>query len=244
MRTLRHCLLIATLVVLLLCNSVVEAKKKGSKKLRKKKGEKSGAGTPPSTIVDAIPCGSRNLPPCPSGLMCIDPDLTDSCTPLADCPGICALDPATPRCAGLTGIACPAGQMCVDGPDPTCLIAADCLGICVDIPFCGGIAGFACPEGLTCVDDPNDSCDPTAGGADCGGMCLPQAPTDCPSATSWPEVVGLTGEAAKAAIDAKEPCLSVEVIPDGYAVTADYRVDRVRIFVNAKDIVEIVPIIG
>jgi hypothetical protein len=39
--------------------------------------------------------------------------------------------------------------------------------------FCGGIANFPCPEGQTCVDDPSDDCDPKAGGADCGGICVP-----------------------------------------------------------------------
>ncbi len=38
-------------------------------------------------------------------------------------------------------------------------------------PSCGGIAGIACPSGESCVDDPSDSCDPTAGGADCPGLC-------------------------------------------------------------------------
>lgn len=43
--------------------------------------------------------------------------------------------------------------------------------------YCGGIAGFPCPDGYTCVDDPNDSCDPDAGGADCGGICVPISPS-------------------------------------------------------------------
>jgi hypothetical protein len=40
--------------------------------------------------------------------------------------------------------------------------------------FCGGFAGFACHDpAASCVDDPSDSCDPTNGGADCGGICVP-----------------------------------------------------------------------
>ena len=39
---------------------------------------------------------------------------------------------------------------------------------------CGGIAGTPCPSGYTCVDDPFDSCDPLSGGADCGGVCVPE----------------------------------------------------------------------
>lgn len=39
--------------------------------------------------------------------------------------------------------------------------------------FCGGIAGFPCPDGYTCVDIASDGCDPENGGADCGGVCVP-----------------------------------------------------------------------
>jgi hypothetical protein len=162
-----------------------------------------GGGNVTSSNVTGTPCGSRGLEPCPDGQTCIDPDLTDSCTPLADCPGICA-----------------------------------------PIQTCGGFAGFRCPEGLTCVDDPNDSCDPMAGGADCGGICLLQAPPDCPSAESWPELVGATGKAAKATIEAQQPCLMVFVIDEGSFVTLDYRLDRVRIFVDAKGIVSSTPMLG
>ena len=38
---------------------------------------------------------------------------------------------------------------------------------------CGGIAGLQCPNSERCVDDPRDNCDPTNGGADCGGVCVP-----------------------------------------------------------------------
>lgn len=40
-------------------------------------------------------------------------------------------------------------------------------------PACGGIAGLPCPDGRVCVDDPRDDCDPDNGGADCGGICVP-----------------------------------------------------------------------
>ncbi len=39
--------------------------------------------------------------------------------------------------------------------------------------MCGGIAGFQCDSGTHCIDNPNDSCDPKNGGADCGGICIP-----------------------------------------------------------------------
>ena len=40
--------------------------------------------------------------------------------------------------------------------------------------FCGGIANIQCSGNRICVDDPRDNCCPQAGGADCGGMCVPQ----------------------------------------------------------------------
>jgi hypothetical protein len=36
---------------------------------------------------------------------------------------------------------------------------------------CGGIAAAVCDYGFTCQDDPTDDCDPSAGGADCVGIC-------------------------------------------------------------------------
>ena len=49
-------------------------------------------------------------------------------------------------------------------------------GECESEPqFCGGFAGLPCPEGMSCVDDPDDSCDPANGGADCGGICVPDS---------------------------------------------------------------------
>jgi hypothetical protein len=69
---------------------------------------------------------------------------------------------------------CPAGYQCRHdaGANP------DVPGSCVQ--SCGGFAGFAChdPED-ECVDDPSDGCDPAKGGADCGGICTPKAPSDC-----------------------------------------------------------------
>lgn len=38
---------------------------------------------------------------------------------------------------------------------------------------CGGLSGAQCPSGQTCVDDPNDGCNPSEGGADCPGICVP-----------------------------------------------------------------------
>ncbi|CAD6273283.1 unnamed protein product [Miscanthus lutarioriparius] len=50
--------------------------------------------------------------------------------------------------------------------------------------------------------------------------------------TSWPEVVGLSVEEAKKAILKDKPDADIVVLPVGSIVTADYRPDRVRIFVD------------
>lgn len=48
---------------------------------------------------------------------------------------------------------------------------------------------------------------------------------------SWPELIGVDAEEAKAQILKDDPNLKVIVVPPGnMAVTMDYRPDRVRIF--------------
>ena len=62
--------------------------------------------------------------------------------------------------------------LCREGT--TCISSHETGGpICVEEHFCGGFIGIACPSGLRCIDDPRDSCDPKKGGADCGGICIP-----------------------------------------------------------------------
>ena len=70
-------------------------------------------------------------------------------------------------CAGLQGIPCPEGYSCVDDPS-NCGIAADCLGICVEVPKCAGLLGLQCPDGLVCVNDPTNC----GIAADCLGICV------------------------------------------------------------------------
>ena len=61
---------------------------------------------------------------------------------------------------------CPAGQVCIALPK-------GCQEICVVPRMCGGIAAIDCDDGFRCIDNPLDNCDPLKGGADCGGICIP-----------------------------------------------------------------------
>jgi hypothetical protein len=107
-------------------------------------------------------------------------------------PGVCACVPEEPPVDACAAVRCAAGTHCeLVGDAATC--AADDACALADCPpdrpqcevvdneavctaaqpsvFCGGIAAFQCPGSASCVDNPNDGCDPTAGGADCGGIC-------------------------------------------------------------------------
>lgn len=57
----------------------------------------------------------------------------------------------------------------------------------------------------------------------------------------WPDLVGKSGEEAKAAILSDDSTLTVHILPEGSMVTMDYRLDRVRIFVDGAGNVVQVP---
>ena len=46
--------------------------------------------------------------------------------------------------------------------------------ILLNVAVGGGFVGARCPVGQGCYDDPRDDCAPPEG-ADCGGLCVPQA---------------------------------------------------------------------
>ena len=106
-------------------------------------------------------------------------------------PSVCDIPEGWAPCGACTLEECgPApgapSALCADGSTggPACereLADGSCGWIFRECPkvFCGGFAGVACPSGFACVDDPSDSCDPAAGGADCGGMCVPAAGESC-----------------------------------------------------------------
>jgi hypothetical protein len=66
-----------------------------------------------------------------------------------------------------------------------------------------------------------------------------------PAKTNWPELLGQNGEAAKATIEMETGGkVNVQIVPDGSMVTEDYRLDRVRIFVDEEGNVVRSPNIG
>ena len=57
----------------------------------------------------------------------------------------------------------------------------------------------------------------------------------------WPECVGMQAEDCQTLILEEAPSLNTYIIPDGSPVTMDYRLDRVRIFVDDANVVVSVP---
>jgi hypothetical protein len=88
----------------------------------------------------------------------------------------------------------------------------------------------------------------------CGdkGVSKPPLPTASPTESNpfcdkwtWPECLKQTGEECQAIVEADCPDLEqVGIIPEGMGVTADYRLDRVRIFVDSAGIVNSEPRVG
>lgn len=62
--------------------------------------------------------------------------------------------------------------------------------------------------------------------------------------SSWPELVGTNGEAAVATIMRENQRVRAGTFKEGTRVTADFRCDRVRVWVDEHDIVTLVPKIG
>ncbi|KAK1396850.1 putative Subtilisin inhibitor 1 [Heracleum sosnowskyi] len=62
--------------------------------------------------------------------------------------------------------------------------------------------------------------------------------------TTWPEVVGMTGEEAKKQIEEESPGTSVHLIPQNTFVTMDYRTNRVRLYIDSSGKVAVAPKVG
>ncbi|KAK4256382.1 hypothetical protein QN277_009256 [Acacia crassicarpa] len=67
---------------------------------------------------------------------------------------------------------------------------------------------------------------------------------ECRGKSSWPELVGVEGERAEAAIERENNLVDAIIVEEGSSVTTDFRCDRVWVWVNSDGIVTRVPKIG
>uniref|UniRef100_J3NC23 Subtilisin inhibitor 1 n=1 Tax=Oryza brachyantha TaxID=4533 RepID=J3NC23_ORYBR len=82
-----------------------------------------------------------------------------------------------------------------------------------------------------------------AAAAACGGVVV-VPPAAAAVKDSWPELVGVSSEAAKEKIREERPEVDVQVVPGDAFVTMDYNAGRVRVFVDSDDKVARAPKIG
>ncbi|CAN1131470.1 Proteinase inhibitor [Linum perenne] len=68
--------------------------------------------------------------------------------------------------------------------------------------------------------------------------------SECPGKNSWPELLGRNGDAAAAVVERENRRVDAVVVREGTPVTADFRCDRVRVWVNDDRVVTSVPRIG
>ncbi|PWA76143.1 inhibitor of trypsin and hageman factor [Artemisia annua] len=66
----------------------------------------------------------------------------------------------------------------------------------------------------------------------------------CKGKSSWPELVGATGEGAAARIERENPHVDAIVLLDGSPTTKDFRCNRVWVWVNSHGVVIRPPKIG
>lgn len=106
------------------------------------------------------------------------------CDELCDGYGDCCAD----KTAACDGGGCPAVLCEIYCPFGFAVDDAGCE-VCACRPSwdCAGFAPTPCPDDFVCIDVAGDDCDPTAGGADCSGECVP-AP-DCPTPEAYCEAV-------------------------------------------------------
>ncbi|KAJ8563176.1 hypothetical protein K7X08_031628 [Anisodus acutangulus] len=69
-------------------------------------------------------------------------------------------------------------------------------------------------------------------------------PPPPPGKMSWPELLGVTVEEAEMKIKEEKPELKIHIIPPNSMVTMDYRLDRVRLFVDESGKVAQEPRLG
>ncbi|PON83324.1 Proteinase inhibitor [Trema orientale] len=67
---------------------------------------------------------------------------------------------------------------------------------------------------------------------------------NCAGKASWPELLGVQGEVAEATVERENTGVGAVIVLEGSIVDAQFRCDRVRIWVDESGIVTRVPQIG
>jgi len=62
--------------------------------------------------------------------------------------------------------------------------------------------------------------------------------------TEWPELVGKTADEAKQVLEREAPGRRIVVLRPGMCITADYRTDRIKVWLDADGMVARPPRIG
>lgn len=76
-------------------------------------------------------------------------------------------------------------------------------------------------------------------------LCVVRAHTEAGAPKAeWPELEGKTAAEAKAALEQEAPGFKIQVIGPDMMATADYRCDRIRIWLNKEQRVSQPPRIG
>ncbi|KAL0446281.1 UNVERIFIED_CONTAM: Glu S.griseus protease inhibitor [Sesamum latifolium] len=68
--------------------------------------------------------------------------------------------------------------------------------------------------------------------------------SECQGKSSWPELLGQPGDVAVATIERENPLVTAIIVPPGTDVTADFRCDRVWVYIDDNGNVVRVPTIG
>lgn len=151
-------------------------------------------------------CGGPLALSCSTNEICVVPSAT----------GTCPSPNAFGKCQARSTTFCPQvfDPVCgCDGKTYSNACSASAAGVSVkndgacgpQAPFCGGFAGLLCPGEGECVDA-DDDCDPSAGGADCSGVCECNDPHTCPAGGRFDTNPAVCACVRDAALCPNNPC--------------------------------------
>ncbi|KAG8382424.1 hypothetical protein BUALT_Bualt05G0075800 [Buddleja alternifolia] len=68
--------------------------------------------------------------------------------------------------------------------------------------------------------------------------------SDCQGKSSWPELLGASGNVAVSTIERENPLVTAIIVPPGTSVIPVFQCDRVWVYVDANGNVDRIPTIG